>query len=83
MLNEIYPLHEIAIVGANAHEKALEIQARVLPNKVIAASRFPDDSQPLLAGKPGSDDALIYVCRNFACQRPVTTLEDFWALVNS
>jgi uncharacterized protein YyaL (SSP411 family) len=83
LLNENYPMHEIAIVGDNAIEKALEIQRGFLPNKVIAASRQPDDSQPLLAGKPGTEDALIYVCRNFACQRPVSTLEEFWALVNS
>lgn len=83
MLNEAHPIHEIAIVGDNAMEKALEIQRGFLPNKVIAASRQPDDTLPLLAGKPGAADALIYVCRDFACQRPVSTLEEFWALVNS
>lgn len=83
MLNEAYPMHEIAIVGENAVEKALEIQKRFLPNKVIAASRAADDTQPLLAGKLAEKDALIYVCRDFACQRPVSTLDEFWALVNS
>lgn len=83
MLNEVYPIQEIAIVGKNAFEKALEIQRGFLPNKVIAASRLPDDTQPLLAGKPGAEDALIYVCRDFACQKPVSTIEDFWVLVNS
>jgi len=83
MLNEAYPLHEIAVVGENAIEKALKIQRGYLPNKVIAATVIPDDSIPLLAGKTGATDALIYVCRDFACQRPVSTLEDFWALVNS
>ncbi|MBC7777706.1 MAG: thioredoxin domain-containing protein [Phycisphaerae bacterium] len=83
MLNEAYPLQEIAIIGENAFEKALEIQRGFLPNKVISASQQPDDTQPLLAGKPGAADALIYVCRDFACQRPVSTLKDFWALVNS
>ncbi|MFN0034418.1 MAG: thioredoxin domain-containing protein [Saprospiraceae bacterium] len=83
MLNEAHPLHEIALVGDNAFEKALEIQRGFLPNKIIAASRQPDDSQPLLAGKPGAADALIYVCRDFACHKPVKTLEEFRALVNS
>lgn len=83
MLHEIYPLQEIAIVGENAFEKALDIQRGFLPNMVIAASVLPDDTQPLLADKPGAPDALIYVCRDFACQRPVSTLEDFRALANS
>ena len=83
LLNEAYALHEIAIVGENAFEKALEIQRKFLPNKVIAAIKHPDNAQALLAGKPGASEALIYVCRDFACQRPVSTLEEFWALVKS
>lgn len=83
MLNNVYPMHEIAIVGENAYEKALEIQRRFLPNKVISASRQSEETSSLLAGKSGGKDAYIYVCRHFACQRPVITLEDFWALVNS
>ncbi len=82
MLNEAYPIHEIAIIGENAFEKALEIQRGFLPNKVIAASIEPNDTLPLLEGKPGAADALVYVCRDFACQRPVSTLEEFWELVN-
>lgn len=83
LLNETYPIQEIAIVGENALEKALEIQASLFPNKVIVASKDPDDTQALLANKPGAKDALLYVCRDFACQRPVSTLEEFWALVNT
>ncbi len=83
MLNENYPMHEIAIIGENAIEKALEIQRHFLPNKIIAASMQPNESQPLLAGKGGGEDALIYVCRDYACQRPVSTLDEFWDLVNS
>jgi uncharacterized protein len=82
LLNEVYPLQEIAIVGENAFEKARQVQQSFLPNKVIAASLEQDDTQPLLSDKPSAADALIYVCRDFACQRPVSTLEDFWALVN-
>lgn len=77
LLNEVYPLHEIAIVGENAFEKAQEIQKRHFPNKILAASLHPDDTQPLLAGKPGGKESWIYVCQNFACQRPVLTLEEF------
>lgn len=77
MLNEVYPMHEIAVVGGNAIEKALAIQRSFLPNKVIAAAPEPVENLPLLAGKTGPDDALIYVCRDFACQRPVSTLEEF------
>jgi len=82
LLNEVYPIQEIALVGENAFEKAILLQRSFLPNKVIAASLQQDNTQPLLADKPAAAEALIYVCRDFACQRPVSTLEEFWALVN-
>ncbi|MBV6439321.1 MAG: hypothetical protein EPGJADBJ_00960 [Saprospiraceae bacterium] len=81
MMNEVYPMHEIAVIGDNAEEKALAIQRMFLPNKVVAASRVPEESIPLLAEKSGNADALIYVCRDFACQRPVSDLSEFRQMV--
>ena len=81
LMNEIHPLHEIAVVGANASEKALDIQRLFLPNGVVAASDGVTDALPLLAGKSGAQDALIYVCRDFACQRPVSDLSEFEQMV--
>jgi uncharacterized protein YyaL (SSP411 family) len=83
MLNEAYPMHEIAVVGENAVETAREIQRKYFPNKVVAASQASDNKVPLLADKPGGSDALIYVCKDFACQKPVRTVEACWDLVNS
>ncbi|HRI58482.1 MAG TPA: thioredoxin domain-containing protein, partial [Saprospiraceae bacterium] len=81
MMNEVYPLHEIAVVGDNGEEKALAIQKQFLPNKVIAATRYPNDDLPLLAGKPGNPEALVYVCRDFTCRRPVSDLDEFRQIV--
>lgn len=83
LLNEAYPMCEIAVVGENAVEKARQIQRRYIPNKVIAASQIPDNKVPLLADKSATSDALIYVCRDFACQKPVRTVEECWDLLNS
>jgi len=77
LLNEAYPAHEIAVVGNNALEKALALQREFLPNKVVAASREATDTLPLLAEKPADREALIYVCQNFACQRPIGTIQEF------
>ena len=83
MMNEVHPAYEIAVVGENALEKAQVLQTDFLPNKVFAASREASDSIPLLDGKPGAPDALIYVCRDFACQKPVCTLEEFRHAIRS
>lgn len=81
--NEVYPFVEIAVVGENAEEKAVALQRRYLPNKIIAASAQPLDSNPLLAGKTGGKDALIYVCRNYTCQKPVQTLTELDQLIET
>ncbi len=83
MMYEAYPLHEIAVVGDNALEKALALQRSFLPNRVVAASQEPTDVIPLLADKPGEKDALIYVCHDFACQRPVVSLQEFQRMVEN
>ena len=82
MMMEVHPYHEIAVLGKNALEKAAVIQGSFLPNSVMAASQQITDELPLLAEKvAGETDALIYVCRDFSCQRPVTSLDDFWAQI--
>jgi hypothetical protein len=82
MMMEAHPYHEIAILGGNAFEKATAIQQSFLPNAVMAASKEITDELPLLAEKvAGKTDALIYVCRDFTCQRPVTGLDDFREIV--
>jgi len=76
---------EIAIVGTlDSHEVrafAEEIYSRYLPNKVVAASE-PGDTQAeaeikLMVGRSAIDGkATAYVCRNYTCLAPATTVED-------
>jgi uncharacterized protein YyaL (SSP411 family) len=82
-LESLVPTAEIAIVGRGAKVKALELLANYLPNAVIAWSESPTASVPLLEGKLGDADgnALIYVCVNRSCRRPVATVEEARALV--
>lgn len=81
MMHEVHPLYEIAVLGNDAESKALEIQRHFLPNKVIAADSVENPAIALLSGKTGAPDALIYVCRDFACQRPVSDLGEFRQLI--
>lgn len=81
--NEVHPFVEIAVVGDNAIEKALTLQGRFLPNYVIAAANQPLETNPLLAGKAGDKEALIYVCRDYTCQKPVQTLAEFYQMVQT
>jgi len=78
MLHDVIPPAEIAIVGTDALEKGINLQKGFLPNKIIAASMEENNTIPLLAGKSGGTKSLIYLCRNFACQKPFVSLDEFW-----
>lgn len=74
--NHIVGFNEIAIVGDNASEKALALQSNAMKPYLIMASTQSNEQYPLLAAKPKSDDALLYICKQYACQQPVTTIEE-------
>jgi uncharacterized protein YyaL (SSP411 family) len=69
---------EIAIVGKGALAKAKEMQASNSSNFVIAASETVAENIPLLEYKTTDSEgnALIYVCFNKACQKPVSEVAD-------
>ncbi len=79
------PPREIAIAGAPDSpgvEKFLEaVHGRFIPNKVVALLDPAADGKlgekiPLLAGKRLIDgNPAVYVCKDFVCRRPVTTVE--------
>ncbi|HEX3203736.1 MAG TPA: aldo/keto reductase, partial [Nitrospiraceae bacterium] len=70
---------ELALVGTQGDViyEALraEVNRRYLPNRTIAHydPQGPEPEHPLTTGKGlVNDTAALYVCRNFACQRPIT-----------
>ncbi|PQO35367.1 thioredoxin domain-containing protein [Blastopirellula marina] len=81
------PAREVVILGdatsGATRDFLTELRRTYTPNSVIACTSpdsLPDDDSPLapiFAGKtplPGSDGT-VFVCENFACQRPVTAEE--------
>ncbi len=77
---------EIAVVGdpveAATRELLREVFRRYLPNKVVVCGRDSEmhllRSRKEVAGRPA-----VYVCRNNACQPPVTTASDLAGLLKS
>lgn len=76
LMNEVHPIHEIAIVGNQAIEQADALRRHFIPNKVVMATTKAMDDYPLLTGKPLEDSTLIYVCQNYTCQKPVETIDE-------
>jgi uncharacterized protein len=68
---------EVAIVGDPTEERdALEVRARQHPGAVVVVAAEESDEIPLLVGRSPVDGApAAYVCRDFVCERPVTTVD--------
>jgi uncharacterized protein YyaL (SSP411 family) len=69
------PPRELAIVGPPDSAVARAALAPFDPNAVVAFG--PSDDVPLLEGKQLVDGLpAVYVCENFACQAPVTEVQE-------
>lgn len=78
LLHTVVPKAEVGVVGKGAVSKAREMLKAYVPNAIIAATENDPENLPLLEHKtPDSGgNALIYVCFERACQRPVATIEE-------
>ena len=73
---------ELALVGGNDDKSYTQLRTAVnssfIPYRIMAYQEDPDveTSHPLLAGKtPVNGKAALYICKNFACQAPLTDSE--------
>ncbi|HEX8738074.1 MAG TPA: thioredoxin domain-containing protein [Pyrinomonadaceae bacterium] len=74
------PTREIVIIGEKGSELEREIWREYLPNKVVVLNETEGkDAEivPLLQErKMIENQPTAYVCQNFTCQKPVTTVEE-------
>ncbi len=74
---------EIAVVQGEKNDIFDKINMLFIPHKIIMYAQEKSDYFPLLAGRYPGTGTDIYVCRNYACLQPVSTLEAFSGLINS
>lgn len=72
----VYGINEIAVTGKEAREVAKKILHRYIPHKILFASNVENEQFALLAGKEIAEETRIYLCKNYACSAPVTTVEE-------
>ena len=77
-LEKLVPTAEIAIVGTGASSRAREFQHNYSPNSILAFSESLTENAPILSDKTpdATGNALIYVCFEHACRKPVSTHEE-------
>jgi uncharacterized protein YyaL (SSP411 family) len=74
----LHSIKEIVIIGEKGNELEREVWREYLPYKVIVlAGESSNDSIPLLQERKIIDGkATAYVCENFTCRKPVTTIDE-------
>jgi uncharacterized protein YyaL (SSP411 family) len=74
------PTKEVVILGAKGNVLEKEIRQKFLPNKVVVLAENAESlsglvpllkERKLIGGK-----ATAYICENFVCRKPVTSVED-------
>ena len=82
MQNIAEGINEIAVVGNGADALLNQLNKTYVPNKAVQATIMQNDGYPLLHGKAnGSGRALLYLCKNYACHSPVTTVQQLVSLI--
>ncbi|MFC3415441.1 thioredoxin domain-containing protein [Algoriphagus hitonicola] len=78
LLETVVPTAEVAIVGKGAQKLAGELLKKHPSNLIVAWSEKMTESAPILTGKTpdSTGNALIYVCFDHACRRPVSTIKE-------
>ena len=77
-------INEIAIVGVKANAFLKKVNKLYIPDKLIQSSIKEVQAFPLLEGKlSDSRETFIYLCRNYTCTKPVTSVEDLVLLLKN
>jgi hypothetical protein len=62
---------EIAVVGPGAGAGAAELMRQYIPHRIMQFAEVPEAGYPLLEGRQPEGSATYYLCRDYACQKPV------------
>ena len=73
---------ELAVTGRNFNEIHQELLAQYIPNKVVMATAIENEQFALLAGKLVTETTEIFVCKNFTCLKPVTSVTETMSYIN-
>ena len=74
---------EIAVVGKDWKNYLEKLLGIYISHKLALAAPNPLPGYPLLADKASDSKILIYVCKNYACRQPVSTMQDLISLLES
>jgi uncharacterized protein len=82
LFEQIMGTTEIAIVGGEWKNYLPKVLGVHISHKLAMASAKPLPGYPLLADKAETSEILMYVCKNYACRQPVSTIQGLVSLLH-
>jgi uncharacterized protein YyaL (SSP411 family) len=74
---------EIAVIGKNAEPLSGEILSKYLPHKLLMQSKEADERFPILAQKTAGAQTKIYLCQNYTCHQPFSSVGELVKSLNA
>lgn len=72
---------EIAIISDEPHAVLIQALKEYIPHKIIMSGTGGSNSFPLLSGKEKTHQTSIFLCQNYACEIPVSSVDALIALI--
>ena len=73
--------NEIAIISTYPQDILIQVLKGYIPHKIIMSSSNTSNAFPLLSGKEKFGELSVYLCRNYTCEKPVSTVEALMDLI--
>lgn len=72
---------QIAVIGPEWETYLENLHGIYISHKLVQAAQSPLPGYPLLHDKPETSKTRIYLCENYACRQPVSTIREFVSLL--
>lgn len=81
LLQHFYGWNEVVLTGSDHPRMRDELLKRFIPNRVLQGGIIHEPGFPLLEGKDFSTPVQAYVCRDYSCRPPVSTMPELEVLL--
>ncbi|MGE5108221.1 MAG: thioredoxin domain-containing protein [Sphingobacteriales bacterium] len=81
VFDQVIGINEMAIVGSNFYEYRDNLIRHYQPNKIVQTSLIENPDFPLLRGRGAVSETLLYLCKNYTCHQPVSTVNSLIEII--
>src|SRR6188768_3082898 len=67
-------INEIVVISEQSQRILTQVLKEYIPHKIIMSGAEGSNSFPLLTGKEKSKETAIYLCRDYTCENPVSSI---------